>query len=257
MPEKVTINLAGIPIEIDLHYREVKRYFRHWLRRPGGQGEFSVSVSKEEIDAEFQRYPSDAHPGNAELTALIYRLSDKLLSRRMVFFHGLAMRFKEKAWIFTGQSGVGKTTQYRLFQKLHGSEVDLICGDKPVIEASADGTVWVHPSPWNGKENLKSCMEPAPLGGMICLRQDMNNSIYAMPNAESVMFLFRQMMFLPNCRENILLAGEVLAAMMKSSPVWLLANKGDDASAEMAYSTMKAGCIEKVAVSRHDNAKAL
>lgn len=222
---------------MSLHYQEVDVYFRHWLRQDG-RCEISVCVPEEDIEAEYKRYPAGAHPGNAELTAMVYHLSDKLLPLRKVFFHGLAVLLDGKAWIFTGPSGIGKTTQYRLLKKLHGAEVELICGDKPIIEASTDGGVLVHPTPWNGKENYRSCMKQAPLGGIICLRQDSANTICAMPHLESIVFLYRQMMFLPDSRENILMAGEILSAMVKSAPVWFLSNKGDVESSELVYSTI-------------------
>ena len=238
MSEEIAISLAGLPIDIALHYQEAGIYFRHWLRQDVGCG-IRVSASDDDIQAELARYPAGAHPGNAELTALVYRLSDRLLPLKKVFFHGLAILFKGKAWIFTGPSGVGKTTQYRLLKKRHGADIDLICGDRPILEAAADGKIVVHPTPWNGKENMRSCMKHATLGGIVCLKQETSNSISVMPHRESVLYLFRQMLFLPNCRENVLLAGEILSAVVKSAPVWFLANKGDEASAELAFQALK------------------
>lgn len=243
MPDEVAITLAGLPVDIALHHQEIKACFRHWLRQDGQKG-IRVSASEDDIKAEFRRYPEGSHPGSAELTALVYRLSDKLLPYHRVFFHGLAMLFKGKAWIFTGPSGIGKTTQYRLCKRLHRTEVQLICGDKSVVEVASDGKVIVHPTPWNGKERLKSCQEPAPLGGIICLKQDSANSICLMPHLESILYLFRQMMFLPNCKDNIIMAGEVLTAMVKNVPVWFLANKGDEDSAELACRTILASCTD-------------
>ena len=33
-------------------------------------------------------------------------------------------------------------------------EITMISGDMPVLERREDGTVWAHPSPWNGKEKI-------------------------------------------------------------------------------------------------------
>lgn len=238
MPEDIAIAMAGLPISIALHHQEARIYFRHWLRHDDCDG-IRVSVNSDDIAAEYKRYPAGAHPGNAELTALVYRLSDKLLPLHRVFFHGAAVLFDGRAWIFTGPSTVGKTTQYRHLKEAHGGDIELICGDRPIVEAMPDGTVTVHPTPWNGKENLKSCMKHATLGGFICLKQEAENSIRVMPHAEKTLYLFRQMMFLPDCREKVLLAGDILSSMVKSAPAWLLANNADEESSELVYGVMR------------------
>ena len=78
----------------------------------------------------------------------------------------------------------------------------MICGDMPLLEWRVNDTIWVHPSPWNGKERMKGKVS-APLGGIVLLEQANENAVRRMEPIESGVPLFLQMAVRPESEEQI------------------------------------------------------
>ena len=105
----------------------------------------------------------------------------------------------------------------------------MICGDMPLVEMRAEREVWVHPSPWNGKERIKGHVS-APLGGIVFLEQGNQNSIARMADQECGIPVLRQFAVRPETEEQILSMAAMTDGMIQSYPVWKLVNIGDNQS---------------------------
>lgn len=66
-----------------------------------------------------------------------------------VALHGSCIVYREKAVIFLGESGTGKSTHTHLWLE-HITGSALLNDDSPVVRYEA-GKVWVYGSPWSGK----------------------------------------------------------------------------------------------------------
>lgn len=179
-------------------------------------------------DWEWNATTAAGMPVNAytEYTVLTAFVSDALLEADRVIFHGVALRWRDRAWLITAPSGVGKSTQFKHLSALRPGEFSVICGDRPVLEfrpadAAATGGIWVHPSPWNGKESWQGA-EPAPLGGIISLRRGEENSLKAVSPRDIALEIFPQ--FLQSCREaeNIRRVAALETRMLEAVPLWRL-----------------------------------
>ena len=127
--------------------------------------------------AEWQGRWGMKDPAYAEYVLSCSYACDALMRRDRIVFHGAAFRWHQRAWLFSAPSGTGKTTQLKNWQRLFGGEMEIMNGDKPILELCADGHVLVRPYPWKGKEGLGRDDITAPLGGIILLRQDRENRI--------------------------------------------------------------------------------
>lgn len=104
----------------------------------------------------------------AELYAMTIPLGECMPEHGRLMTHGVAISCDGKSFIFTAESGVGKSTHAFLWQKYLGEDrVRIINGDKPILWLREDGEILACGSPWSGKEHLdeNSCV---PLRG-ICL----------------------------------------------------------------------------------------
>ena len=122
--------------------------------------------------------------------------------------------------------------------------VTVISGDMPALEPREDGAVWVHPSSWNGKENLSSRIS-APLGGIVLLEQGKENCIAPLSPREGVLPLLQQFMALPETEGELLAMAALLERMLRTAPAWKLVNLGDDASTELLRNTLLADLTER------------
>lgn len=173
----------------------------------------------------------------AEYNELAAEASEALLPFGRCVFHGAAFVWREKAWIFTAPSGVGKTTQYALWKMQYKDEVTMLNGDKPVLECRADGGIYVHPSPWQGKEDIGS-MCSARLGGIICLTRGEENSIRRMRAGEALIPVFSQIIYYAENEKTADQALKIAEQILTTVPVWGLKNVGDRASAALTHDTL-------------------
>ena len=228
------INLANIPVDINLKYPHYEPIFDRFATQ--SEPEFKVSVSLSELEAAQEIYEPGSSTPYIEYMELCNNISYALLSYNRVFFHGAAFLWRGKAWIFTAQSGTGKTTQFLLWKELFGDEIQIINGDKPILRFDNDG-ITVYPSPWNGKEGMGQLIS-APLGGIVLLQQSSSNKIKKITAAEAAGSLFPQFLFNRNTVDDVRAVCRLEEMLLTQTPVWLLKNCGDQASAILCYDTL-------------------
>lgn len=219
-------------MELELAYGEYLPLFEKYICSETPVG--TVSITERELASAMLRY-DDQTPAYVEHMELCPKVSALLLKHGRVFFHGTAFMWKNRAWILTAPSGTGKTTQYLLWKLLYGEEVQMINGDKPILECT-DGGIAVHHSPWRGKENMGQLLS-APLGGIIILEQAAENSMVRLEK-EAVFPLFRQFLF-PADRDTVKAVCEIEDKMLRSVPVFRLSNCGDKASAMLCHDILE------------------
>ena len=95
-------------------------------------------------------------------------------NRQTALFHASAIGLEDRAYLFLGKSGTGKSTHSSLWLK-HIEGTELMNDDNPIVRM-IDGQLWVYGSPWSGKtpcyRNVK-----ARLGAIVDLSQAPHNKI--------------------------------------------------------------------------------
>ena len=155
---QIQIQLAGTPVLLTLHHPQTPAYFRKFLLAQEADEPLPVMLDEDGISLIERDYGAGQFTPLTEFETLVISVSDALMRRRRAIFHGVAFRWKDRAWIFAAPSGVGKTTQYRNWKKLWGDEVEIICGDKPVLQFGSSN---VRPVSLSGSSNVR----PVSLSG--------------------------------------------------------------------------------------------
>ena len=236
------MNAAGHTVRYRLRSGDTLRFFRGSMFPAEGQG-FDIAVDDERY-ALGQSYLPDRSPAYIETKLLIALTAQHLLRYDACIFHAAAFRWRGYAWLFTGPSGVGKSTQYRLWKTLFGPEVEMICGDMPILTTEQDGMIRVHPSAWNGKEHWSGSVT-APLGGIIFLEQAEETTIERLEPELSVQPLLRQFMCVPDTEKEILAYSALADRMVSRYPVWLLRNRADEDGARLTRQTLETFLLER------------
>lgn len=234
--------LAGLVIN-DLHFTFeisdllILKYFKNFAEYPVKKNiktHIIPSVCPEKLIKETYRLQNRAF---AEYSLLFENTVNTVLPLDHFFFHGAAFYWNGKAFLFAGKSGIGKTTQLKNWLKLYGKEIEIINGDKPIIELKEDNRFIVHPSPWTGKEGWNGNMS-GELGGIILLEQGKENSISRMSVKEAVYPIFLQFLYKPDNIESVNLVCDYEHHLLNSVPVWNLINTGDEDSAKLTYKVL-------------------
>ena len=233
MSMKITLCLAGVPVEAELSFGDYLPLYKNYItdKKPVA----SVRITREELERARPVYQENSSDSYVEHMELCTKISNILLEHDRVFFHGTAFVWRERAWILSAPPGTGKTTQYVLWKLLYGDEIQLLNGDKPVLELTGNGFT-VHHSPWRGKENMGQELT-APLGGIILLEQGSENRIERL-GREAVIPVFRQFLYEINS-DSVKKVFELEDKLLRSIPVWRLYNLGDRASAMLCHDTLE------------------
>ena len=160
------------------------------------------------------------------LAAICSRLS----SFNTLLVHSSFVDFKGKGVIFTGYSGVGKTTQAELWKKFLGAEI--VNGDKAFIRETDDG-FFAYGLPWKGSSEY--CLNSkSPLSAVVVLRQSVQNCITRL-NETATEYLMPHV-FLPHWDKDCLdKALDTFDSLLKDVPVFLLECRPDEDSVRLTH----------------------
>ena len=221
----ITVSLGEIPVELLLNHGDYLPTYSQFATAQPPLGQVCAFP-----DAQ-RHYPTLAQDSPyAEHMELCLRLSDFLLDYGRVFFHGVAFVWREKAWILTAPPETGKTTLFLFWKLCCGDAVRILNGDKPIL-ALDDGTFTVHPSPWNGKENLGNLIS-APLGGIVLLKRGAQNRMERVLHGAAVP-IYSQFLYSAIKPAALDAVCAMEDALLRTVPVWELTSCGDLDSAEL------------------------
>jgi len=245
----VMLNICDLLIDFDTRYPDYVRercagYVVEW----GIGREPDVCVRATDADIE-RANVEQVGLMEAELYAMTIPLSERMPLIDRMMTHGVAITFEGRSYMFTAESGVGKSTHAFLWQKFLGEDrVRVINGDKPILRFCDDGSVLAYGSPWSGKEHLDENVS-APLGG-ICLLRRLDDEAagddpdvapgpraYRASRQEALDFLLNQV-FIPQDASAKLKTLELLDRLYDAVPIYHLVTDMSSAGVEAAFSAL-------------------
>lgn len=191
------------------------------------------------INAEFYRphvWPKLDEDG------MIYMESGIQFYGNLLWFDGLmlhasAVEHDGRAYLFSGPSGMGKSTHTKLWQQVFGPAAQVFNDDKPALRF-VDGKWYAYGTPWCGKDGINQ-NKKVPLAGICFLKRGEENTIRQLSVTEAVPSIISQTRrkFRDSNLMNLMLQNiERLVTMI---PVFELYNKPEPAAAQLSYETMR------------------
>ena len=112
-----------------------------------------------------------------------------LIRRDRVCFHAACIRTDQGGILFSGPSGIGKSTQARLWCQHRGAE--LINGDRPILQRTPEGFLaWG--SPYAGSSRC-FVNDSVPVRAVVFLAQEPKNRIRRLKTAEAFRRIYGQL----------------------------------------------------------------
>ncbi|MDO4269924.1 MAG: hypothetical protein Q4C72_03270 [Eubacteriales bacterium] len=164
-----------------------------------------------------------------------YMGTGALFAQRLVHFNGFqlhasAVVAEERAWLFSGPSGIGKSTLTKRWTRLFGAVY--LNDDKPALRRTEDQwRAWG--TPWSGKHDL-SAPASAPVGGVVFLRQGGQPRMERLPPYDALPLMMSQT---PHAltADGMSRLLELMDGFLREVPVWRLICRNDDAGALLAH----------------------
>lgn len=170
-----------------------------------------------------------------------YMASGRVFYRNLLRFDGLmlhasAIAVDGKAYLFSADSGVGKSTHVGLWQQLFGEErVRIINDDKPALRLE-DGVWYAYGTPWSGKHGINRNLR-CPLAGICFLERGEINKIQPYAGSDIVFRLLKQTYRSKNTqlKEKTL---SHIGSLLEKVPMWRLECNMEPEAAMLSYNAM-------------------
>lgn len=177
-----------------------------------------------------------------ESLSIFENIARKLPYYNKMVFHGACITYKEHGLLFTAPSGTGKTTHICLWKQYFKDDVDIVNGDKPILEVREDGVI-AHSVPYSGKEGYYKNTS-AKLKGICIIKQGTSNKTRRVSPSEAMVTLYTQMYIPYDSEEATLLTMGLLDALLKGCPIYELTCDISEDAVKSSYQAMIEGIYE-------------
>ncbi len=203
-------------------------------------------VCDPDIKVLYEKYPFNKYPDKPK-KSVIYMFSGIQFYKQLLDYDGMelhssAVEYKGKVYLFSGPSGMGKSTHTKLWTRVfEGARV--INDDKPALRL-IDGVWYAYGTPWSGKSFL-NINTKAPVGGLCFLERGETNSIRKLPAKEAVINVIAQTFHRNMAADRMEKMFNMVEALISDIPVFELHCLADEEAARMSCETMMAAAKEK------------
>lgn len=166
----------------------------------------------------------------------------ELLNYNGFFLHSSAVVVDGKAYLFSGDSGAGKSTHTKMWLDLFPG-ARIINDDKPALRC-IDGVWYAYGTPWCGKDGINENAK-APLAGVCYLNQADHNAIRRLDSREAMIKIMGQTVHRLQTSAQVDLLTVHLSDFLSKIPVFWLDNRPEPEAAQLSYHTMSR-CAQEV-----------
>lgn len=177
-------SFAGLIIKMNTKYKYTKNLADIYKLNSNKKADIDITLKDDFLKKKINEH-LNTKPEIIEHIYLSYKFSVLSLPYNCVSFHASGIKYKNKAFLFAGTTGVGKSTHTNLWQQEFGKEnVKIINDDRPVIRIY-NNKVFAYGTPFSGGTNLNLNIK-APVGGIVFLEKSNKNFIKKLSPKEAI-----------------------------------------------------------------------
>jgi hypothetical protein len=229
-------NICGLNVFYEPKYeRTRKRSEKYLASNQNLKPDITLEVTDERIEnyiKVFQNVP----PSLAEYCIYGAIFYEAILDYDAFFLHSSAVAVDNKAYLFTADSGTGKSTHSALWMKYFGDRAVMINDDKPVIRM-IDGSLYACGTPFSGKNDINKNIL-VPLQGICHLNRGIKNEIKEISPKEALNIIINQTLRLEDKNKMINLF-TILDKVLRNVKVYALYCDISREAVETSYNGMK------------------
>lgn len=223
--------IAGLTVKMDTFGRTADLAFPYRIE-PCSHVDITIDSTYQVLKA----FAPDADDDLCEYLAsgrVFYR---SLLSFDGMMLHASAIAVDGKAYLFSADSGIGKSTHVGLWRRLLGDErVRIINDDKPALRLE-NGTWYVYGTPWSGKYGLNLNLR-YPLAGICFLERSPENKIEPYTKSD-IVFRFLKQTYRSKKAQIQQKTLSHIGSLLEKVPVWRLECNMEQEAAALSYTAM-------------------
>lgn len=159
-----------------------------------------------------------------------------LLNYNGMMLHSSAIQWQGRGYLFSGASGMGKSTHTRLWQQLYGEDAQVFNDDKPALRL-LDGCWYAYGTPWCGKDGINQ-NKKVPLAGICFLQRGSENRICRLSAAEALPYVTSQTTWRLYSAEKMGKLLDSIDSLVRKIPIFLLECTPTVEAAKLSSETM-------------------
>ena len=156
-------------------------------------------------------------------------LFELLLGHGGLVLHSSYIVYQGRAILFSGPSGMGKSTQAALWSKYRDAEI--INGDRALIRRGPDGTFWAHGICYSGTSRICKNVS-TPLATLVLLAQGTENTVKILSGLSAFRTLLPRISYRIWDPEEVESATQILSTLLSERPVFHLTCRPDVSAVE-------------------------
>ncbi|MCH5297220.1 MAG: hypothetical protein J1E85_06075 [Ruminococcus sp.] len=177
--------IAGFIVEYTPKYDNLTKLSKPFLYYGDKETDITLFKSDEYIANLHSNMVKSDTIGQAEELAYATEFNRRIISHRAMLVHSSGIIVDGKAYLFSANSGVGKSTHTRLWKQVYGDDITYINDDKPVVRIE-NGSVIVYGTPFDGGSGIANNLS-APLGGIVFIERGEENLIFQMTSTSEIL----------------------------------------------------------------------
>ena len=224
-------NIAGLTVSMDTFGRTEKQaipYLIDPVENP------DIKLVSHFAEAKKQ-YPDLTDDYAEHLGTSVAFYKELLREHNGFLLHSSAVVVDGKAYLFSANSGTGKSTHTSFWLKKFGNRAYILNDDKPALRL-IDGVWYAFGTPWSGKNDI-SVNKGAPIAGICMLERGERNEISPFNGKQAVFEIFAQANR-PRSTEYRIKLLELLDKVITQVPVWKMKCNLDPVAASCSYEAM-------------------
>ena len=227
--------IAGLFVDMDYKYETMqKQALAYKTDEVCDAPQMKIYIPDEVLEEKHKEEP------NLTLDNCEYLFTGSAFYSGLIYFggfmlHSSAVIMDGRAYLFTADSGTGKSTHTGLWKKAFGERAEILNDDKPAIRIGENG-IFACGTPWSGKTD-QNVNKIVPIGGIGFLERSRDNWIKKVDGGEVVGKLLKQTVRPPQLAEMDALL-KYVDIVLKKVPVYSLGVNMTIDAAKMAYEEM-------------------
>lgn len=237
---------AELVVEYEPKFQMLQKRSEKYRCNTEEKSNFEIVLTEEVLEKEVERYHvsmTENHISVLQAKELLEyvlvgsRFHHKLLDFEGCFFHASCVVVDDEAYLFSADSGVGKSTHTGLWMKYLAEKKPYILNDdKPAIRVFEDG-IYAYGTPFSGKHDISE-NKKVKIKGICFLERGETNSIRKLPSGEAIkLFLEQTTNYLG--KENMEKLLDVMEKILLQVPIYQLQCNMSEEAVKVSYGGMK------------------
>lgn len=229
-----TYEIAGLTVAMECSGRTA-RSARPYETSADKTPDITMAVTPEAIEAFRAKHP-DAQIIDWEYFMLSLQFSSRLPIYEGFVFHASAVVLDNEAYLFSADSGTGKSTHTALWCRVFPG-AKILNDDKPAIRRM-NGRFYACGTPWSGKSDL-NLPENVPLKAICFLERGNENTIERMTDPQAILPLFFCQTLRKMNADKTAVFLTILDKLIREVPFYRLTCRPDEDAARVAHDGMQ------------------